>query len=294
MNKNLTEISYLFRNLKKATDEAIALYSNKEAKEVIFMESYEHYVDLFNKAIKKLREIAPDVDSVDHLEHEEEEAKFVKAFRELIRGLNILQVFADFNYKDLDIDEQEFQDYKSKYLDIYQNVKDYSEKEKVSILDDIDFELELIHRDEINVTYIIRLLERLKQSNYDLQEKIKDEITKLLSSEPQLRSKRELIEKFIEENLPLIENSEKIDENFEEFWDEEKIKAFNEMCEKFGLNKEKIQQIIDDYLFTERKPLGDDIVKALETQPKIMERQGIIKKTTQRILDFIETFIEGI
>lgn len=280
-----------FRNLKESTDEAIALYSNKEAKEVIFMEPYEHYVEIFNKAVKDLRKIAPDVNSVDDLEHEEEELKFVKAFRKLMREHNILQVFTDFNYDDLDISEQEFQDYKSKYLDIYQNVRESSEKEKVSILDDIDFELELIHRDEINVAYILKLLEKLKKSNEELQQKIKDEITKLLSSEPQLRTKRELIEKFIEESLPHVEN---VDEGFEEFWDEEKVKAFNKMCEENGLKKEKIQGIIDDYLFTERNPLGDDIIEALESKPKIMERQSVIKKTTQKIIGFINTFIEGL
>lgn len=283
-----------FRNLKKATDQAIALYANKDAQEVVFMKSYDEYVKEFNQLVKDLRSITPTVDSVDDLPSEIEWLKFVKAFRELIRMKNILQVFADFSYEDLDIKEQEFEDFKSKYLDIYDRVREETEKEKVSILDDVDFELELIHRDEINVAYILNLLVKMKSSKPEMQEKIKKTISDLLSSQPQLRSKKELIEQFIEENLPQIDDSSIINDEFDQFWDKEKIKAFNEMCQEFKLQPKKIQNIIGDYLFTERKPLGDDIVDALEEKPKILQRRNIIEKTTKEILNFIETFIEGI
>lgn len=284
-----------FRNLKHATDEAITLYSNKDAQEVVFMKPYEDYADFFNNLLKELRKIAPTVDDVDSLPSEIEWMQFVKAFRELIRAKNILVTFADFSFDDLDITEQEFEDFKSKYLDIYDRVKNENAKEIVSILEDVDFELELIHRDEINVTYILSLLAKLKaDSNPDVQTKIKKSISDLLSSQPQLRSKKELIEKFIEENLPQIDSSETITDEFDEFWDVQKQKAFNKMCEELNLDTKKTQKIIGDYMFTENKPLGDDIVDAIQIKPTILQRIPVIEKARKAIMVFIETFIEGI
>ena len=74
-----------FRNLKKNTDDAVALFSDKNAKEDIFMEPYEVYLNEFNDLIKKLKAIAPTVQSVDDLKNEEEDLAFIQAFRKLIR-----------------------------------------------------------------------------------------------------------------------------------------------------------------------------------------------------------------
>jgi len=109
----------------------------------------------FNGAVGTLLSIAPTVVSVDELETEDDELAFIKAFRNLLRIHNILITFADFSFDDLAIIEQRYADYKSKYLDLYDKVRSDNQKERVSILDDVDFELELVHRDEINVTYIL-------------------------------------------------------------------------------------------------------------------------------------------
>lgn len=101
---------------------------------------------------------------MNELPSENEELEFVTAFRELLRIKNVLTTFTEFDFSDLDIDEQTFEDYKSKYLDIRDKVRNHKSNEKVSILDDIDFEVELIHRDEVNVVYILTLLADLKDS----------------------------------------------------------------------------------------------------------------------------------
>jgi len=242
--------------------------------------------------LNKLKELTPTVDSVDGLINEEEDLEFVKSFRELIRTLNILKVFADFTFEDLKLDEQEFEDYKSKYLDMYDRATD--DKEKVSVLDDVDFEVELIHRDEINVAYILKLLAQMKESEGDKREKIKKSIEDLLSGQPQLRSKKELIEQFIENNLIEIQDLSDIDDEFYEFWDEEKEKSFKEMCEELDLESEKVKRIIDRYLFTERGPRRQEVVEALKQKPKILERDTIINRATDKILHFIDVFIEGL
>ncbi|GAB4145773.1 MAG: type I restriction endonuclease subunit R [Patescibacteria group bacterium] len=231
-----------FRNLKKATDDAIALFSNKNAKDVILMEPFEVYLKKFNDALKTLQEAAPTVDSVNQLYGEEQELKFIKAFRNLIRLKNVLSGFADFSFDQVEISSQEFQDYQSKYVDLYEKHKPESGKEKVSIINDVDFELELIHRDEITVTYILQLLANLKDASKEEQEVQRKAILNLLASEVQLRSKKELIERFITENLPLIQNSEDIPPAFEAFIDAEKLKAFEEICEEEKLEPERYRQ----------------------------------------------------
>ncbi len=283
-----------FRNLKSKTDDAITLFSNKEAIEEIIIEPYEDYVEKFNTAIEKLYDIAPTINSVDDLPSEEEEFKFVQAFRERMRIKNVLSTFSDFSFDNLEMTEQDFEDYKSKYLDIYDKVKTNTPKEKVSILDDVDFELELIHRDDINVMYILKLLARLKTGSKKQQEKARKEIVDLLASEMQLRSKRELIEKFIDENLPHIDDADDIPHAFESFVDEEKKIAMQQLCTEEKLSFDKVNAVIGDYLFTERKPLPDDIVSMLEVKPKIMERKTVVQRVTDKILNFIETFINGI
>ena len=147
-----------FRNLKEATDEAITLFANKEAIEEVIVEPLEVTVEKFNEGVEELKAIAPTVNSVDGLVDEEAELRFIKAFRNLMRINNQLVTFADFDFTQLAMTGQEFEDYKSKYLDLYDKVRTATSKEKVSILDDVDFEVELIHRDEINVRYILQLL----------------------------------------------------------------------------------------------------------------------------------------
>jgi len=211
-----------FRNLKKATDDAITLFSNKEAIEVVVMPEYEDIAKKFDEAFKNLKEIAPTYKSVNDLVSEEDEAAFVQAFRKLMRNLNVLQSYTDFDWDDLPLDAQEFEDYKGKYLDIYEKVKREAQKEKISILDDIDFELELIHRDRINVAYIIKLLAKMKITNSTEAAAQKKAIIDLLGGDVMLRSKRELIEKFIDENLPHIADADKIEEEFDNYWQDQK------------------------------------------------------------------------
>jgi type I restriction enzyme R subunit len=284
----------VFRNLKKATDQAITLFSNKDAKDIIIMEPYEDYVRKFSQAFIQLLKVAPTVNSVNNLPSETEELEFIKAFRELIRLKNVLSTFADFSFEDLVMNEQLFEDYKSKYLDLYDKVKTEHQKEKVSILEDVDFELELIHRDEINVAYILKLLANLKTANQEEREKRHKEIVDLLMGEAQLRSKRELIEKFIQENLPLILETDDIPEAFDKFWSEEQIAAFKKLCEEENLATDKVEKIIEGYLFAEREPLRDEVLDLIEGEkPKVLERKKVGDRILSKILRFVDTFING-
>lgn len=286
----------VFRNLKTATDEAITLFSNKDAVDVIIMKPYEDYTEKFNEALKRLNEITPTIDSVNDLRTEEDELEFVQAFRDLMRLKNILNSFSDFSWDDIGIDEQEFEDYKSKYLDLHDKVKSEHQVEKVSILEDVDFELELIHRDEINVTYIIQLLIKLK-SKVDQDGKGGDterEIANIINTHTQLRSKRELIEKFISQNIPDIEDTDSIPQEFDKFWIEEQRTAFNELVKSENLSIERTEQLIENYLFAEREPLRDEVLDLIEgDKPTLLQRKKVGDGILKKIMYFVETYING-
>lgn len=283
----------VFRNLKEATDDAIALFSNKEAKDIIIMQPYDDYVKKFNDAFIELLRITPTVNSVDLLRDEEEEVVFIKAFREIIRTLNVLKTFSDFDYNDIAMSAQMFEDYKSKYLDLYDKTRSQNQKEKVSIIDDLDFELELIHRDEINVAYILKLLTTLKNAEPSQIESQKKALLELIAGDTKLRSKRELIERFIQENLPFIDDSDNIPEEFDKFLIIEREKALEEFSIEENVNQEKLEELIGRYMFTEKVPLRDDVIGMLKTRPSLKERSSISERLTNRIVNFVDTFISG-
>lgn len=283
-----------FRNLKKPTDEAITLFSNIAAKDEIIMQPYESYIEKFNYAFQKLLEIAPSVDSVNRFESEVEELEYIKAFRELMRLKNVMATYTEFSFDDLTMPEQSFEDYKSKYLDLYDKAKGHHQKEKVSILSDVDFELELIHRDEINVSYILKLLAKLKDAPEDEKSKQEKAIIDLMVGESQLRSKRELVEKFIRENLPKIEDSEQIPEEFENFWTQERIEALQRLSEEEGLNASQLEEIISNYIYTEKEPLRDEVVSIMKEKPSLAIRKTTAERVIGKIVGFVETFISGI
>lgn len=282
-----------FRNLKAATDTAITLFSNKEAIEDIILPPYAAIAKKFKEALKTLLAIVPNWQCVDSLESEEDELAFVQAFRALLRAKNVLQSYTDFTWEGLGIDEQTFENYKSKYLDLYEKVKNEHVKQKASILDDIDFELELIHRDLINVAYILKLLAKLKNAKTSEAQKQKKAIMDLLAGDIELRSKRELIEKFIEENLPNIDNADNIQDEFEKYWQEQKILALGKLCDEEHLDKEQFKALIDAYIFSGQDPVKDDILKCLGNRPSILKAREIGERIVFKMKEYVEIFVSG-
>ena len=283
-----------FRNLKKATDDALTLFSNKYAKETVIMPPYQDFVRLFNEALDRMQAIAPDIESVDDLRDEEQELEFVKAFRELMRLKNVLSTFADFDFEDVELDEQGFEDYKSKYLDLYDKVKTDTAKEKVSILEEVDFELELIQRDEVNVRYILQLLALLKgadnDKDYEYQYK---SIMQLLGGTPELRSKKELIDQFIQENLSNLSSSEEVMDDFDSFWEKAKVKAVDEICQEESLVTDSFKALVDKMIYTNKEPLREDIVATMEKAPSVLQRKKVIPRLTEKVKSFVSTFYGG-
>lgn len=297
LDKNKTQGNIVcFRNLKDKTDEAIALFSNKEAIDEIIVEPYEAYVEKFNEATQKLLEIVPEVVSVDGLYSEEDQLQFILAFRAMMRLHKKMSHYTEFTWDDLQMEEQLFADYTSKYLDLKERLDPTDPSKKASILNDIDFELELIRRDTINVTYILQLLIKFKSKHSAKdKESITKDIFNLLNTEVSLRSKRELIEKFIQESLPHIEDTDTIPEEFEKFWTVEQEKALQELVKTENLSEEKTERLIENYLFTEREPLRKEILDLRkEGRPSVLKSKEIGDRILNKIIGFVDTFVNGI
>jgi len=109
-----------------------------------------------------------------------------------------------------------------------------------------------------------------------------------------LRSKRELIEKFINGTIPKIVNSEDVETEFNDFWTKEKSEALKRISQEEGVIGEKLEKLIEGYIFTGRKPRRTEFAGTLAKQPGILQRNSILKRISKKFNDFIETFIEGI
>lgn len=279
-----------FRNLKLETDQALALFGDENAKEIVFKRPYEEQAKEFESKLENLKQRVPTVDSVDNLQGEQEKAVFVKIFRDLLRIKSSIETFAEFSFEDLGISEQEFSDYQSKYLDIYESIKNEA-SEKESILDQIDFELELTSRDIINFDYIIFLISGLKDiSSQAVREMKTEDIMKLFDRDIRLRKKKDLIKKFIEENLPNISSSHNVEEAFQEFWQSERSQALRDIAKSEDIPIEEFENIVGEYLYTQKLPLGQEIIDLKTKTPGILERESIVDRVRNAIENIVEVF----
>lgn len=274
-----------FRNLKKQTDDAIRLFSDENAEETVLMKPYREYVENFNSGVKTLHTIVKTVDEVDQLEGEDLK-NFVKTFRDLLRLLNRITTFTEFNYKDLSLPEQEIEDYKSKYIDIYDPPTSIGEKE--SVLEDIDFEIDLLRRDDINVEYILKLLKEL-QPNTPGFEKDKQFILNTMEKDIKLRSKIDLINKFIEENIVKPNENVNTEEKLEEYMDREKKTAINQLITSENLHQDKTKNLINEYEFSGKiKPM--EVANLFTEKLKLKDKRRKRQELKQEIMDLIDKY----
>ena len=236
-----------YRNLKKNTDDALCLFSQTDNTDIVLMESYEYYLSLWHTHLKKLYALTENPEDVDSLESEEDKKKFILAFRDLAKVLTKLNTFTEFEFnKDtLGMSEQSYQDFKSKYLLIYDTVK-RKDDEKTSILADIDFGIELMHTDKINVGYIMNLIRDIDLSDKEKQARdIKNVITELDRADNEdLRLKVDLLKEFLNKVVPKLDSNDDIDVAYEQFEEVKREEDVEEFSKEIGLNRYKIKDYI--------------------------------------------------
>ena len=237
-----------FRDLQKATNEAIALFGDKEAKGTILLKDYDSYYygstdidgkdtpgyqDLIDELTEKFPVGRPIVG-------EESQKKFIKLYGSILRLKNILSTFDRFEGNEL-LPERTFQDYQSVYIDLYQQYRPQEDGEKENINDDIEFEVELIRQVEINIDYILVLVEQYHASNCKDKD-ILGVIDRAISSSIQLRSKKELIEGFID----TVNVSTIVDRDWRVYVEKEKAKDLNSIIADEKLKPEEAKRFIDN------------------------------------------------
>ncbi|ACA55536.1 type I restriction endonuclease subunit R [Clostridium botulinum] len=279
-----------YRNLKKKTDEAIKLFSLTDNANEVLMKSYNHYLEAFKESVLNLYKIVPRPEDVDFIEGEKEKKEFIVAFRELSKILIKLQTFVEFEFDEdkLLISEQTYQDFKSKYLAIYDSFKN-DEEGKASILDDIDFGIELMHTDKINVDYIMNLIRNIDFSDKENKEKDIKHIIKELdrADSEHLRLKVDLLKSFLQEVVPNLTEEDSIDDaysRFEQVQRTEEIKAFSEQA---AVKEGKLKDYISEYEYSgmlDRKDMGDTI------EGSFLKRKKVVNKITTFIKNHVEKF----
>ena len=278
-----------FRNLKKSVDETFTLFADKDRKDEIIIKTYTEYVDDFNEKLDELISLSPSVQSIDLLIDENDQKSFITIFRNLINLNNILSSFIEFKNEDLNISEQLFEDYKSKYLDLYDLTRNNKLLEKESILNDIDFVVELIQRDEINISYILTLIDEALSDHGSLTKDTISNINNLVSTNPFLRFKSELINEFIEKCIDGLDGE--IQEEFDNFVIQKKEESLEKISNDYSIKKDGFTDLLDNFLYTNRIPITDDFVDILIEKPKILERREIANTIRNVFIDFTDTYL---
>jgi type I restriction enzyme R subunit len=274
-----------FRDLKEETDKAIALFGNKDAGGIVLLKTFEEYYNGYDDKgeykpgyAELIATLTTQYPLGQPILGEEAEKDFIRLYGAILRLKNILTSFDDFEGNEI-LSERDFQDYQSIYIDLYQKFRPKDDRDKETINDDIVFEIELVKQIEVNIDYILMLVAKYQQSNCK-DKTILTSIDKAINSSIELRSKKELIERFIKQ----VNVSTKVDEDWRKFLHERKEADISAIIEEEKLKPEETRRFIDN-------AFRDGILKTTGTAiDKIMppvsrfgggraaKKQGIIEK----------------
>lgn len=240
---------------KFRVDEAVKLFSQTDRTDTVIMAPYSDYLEKYIKAVNYLQTIAPNIDSIQELEQEGNEEnlkKFILAFREVAKILVSLKTFNEFDMNDekMPMASQMFEDYKSKYYEIYRKLA--TSKERSSILSDISFSLELIQTDKINVSYILNLIRNVDLTNEEQKQKdIEDIESKLVNvTDDELFLKLDLIKRFLSNVLPILKPEDSIDDAFNSHMNKERQKEIEKFAKENNIDLEVLQAVIDEFEYS--------------------------------------------
>ena len=284
-----------FRNLEKATNESISLFGDKEASGIVLLKTYAEYYNGYENDEKKVRGYKSLIEELqekypigERIIGEKNQKDFIKLYGGILRLYNILATFDEFAGKEL-LSERDIQDYHSLYIDLYNDFRKGKDSEKENINDDIVFEMELIKQIEINIDYILMLIKKYHEGHTKDKEILID-INKAIDSSVELRSKKELIDQFIES---LNKNSE-VDTDWQKFVEKKKIEELEKIINDENLNREETYTFIkNSFRDGNISTTGTAITKVLppvsrfsQTGERTKKRESITEKFTR----FFERF----
>lgn len=303
-----------FRDLKSNVDAAIKLFSNNNPADTILREPFPVVKEKFNELSLKFKEKYPDVQSIDRLQSEYEKRDFVLAFREIIKKRAEMQIYEDFepDDKELILSEQEFMDFRSKYLDITTGVINPNPDDKKNTgdtdvppygedkrtLDDIDFCLELLHSDVINVAYILTLINDLDPSSNDYQER-RQQILDTMIKDAVMRNKAKLIDGFIRQNIDndkdgfsksKADGSIDLESRLANYVSQQRNNAIQDLAAEEDIDKEALIKFLNEYDFLQKEKT--EILQEAIKKKRIglKARRTLLKRVMGKLHSIIELF----
>ena len=304
-----------FRDLKSNVDASIKLFSNSNNLEDIVRPSFNEVKKNYQELTTNFLEQYPTPSSIDLLQSEKDKKQFILAFRDVIKKHAEIQVYDEFeeDAADLGMTEQQFMDFRSKYLDIYDTFAggckpseenqtpdedtESTETSTESGIDDIDFCLELLHSDIINVTYILELIADLNPYSADYKEK-RTYIIDTMIKDAELRNKAKLIDGFIQQNVDddrdnfmarkqKFDGTSDLEERLNNYITTERNNAVDKLAKEEGLDVSVLNHYLSEYDYLQKE------------QPEIIQEAlkgkhlGLIKKrkTLTRILERLKSII---
>ena len=282
-----------FRDLEKQLDEALGLFGDSNASSIVLLRSYKDYFEGYddenNKHHKGYVELIQELQNkfvVGEMPIGESNKKeFIKLFSQILKARNILSSFDDFMKDDM-LASRDEQDFRSTYIELYNQFRNTQEKDKVDITDDLVFEMELVKQIEVNVDYILGLIEKYHDNNMQDKE-IYISIQKAIASSPDLRNKKDLIEQFIS----TLDGNSDVYRDFEIFMNNKKKEELDRIIQEENLNSE------ETYKFIRRsfenggvETTGIEIAAILPPMQRFSENSNRSEKKNSVITKIIEFF----
>ena len=302
-----------FRDLKNNVDTAIKLFSNSDNPEDIVRPPFEKVKQEYESLATDFLQKYPTPSSIDFLQSENDKKNFVLAFRDIIRKHAEIQIYEDYSEdaEDLGMTEQQFNDYKSKYLDITVGFIDppaapstvaedpvpYGNNQG---LEDIDFCLELLHSDIINVAYILELIAELDPYSDDYSEKRKH-ILDTMIKDAGMRGKAKLIDGFIQKNVDedkenfmngrnRADGTNELEERLNQYIVSERNKAVTDLAAEEQISAEVLNHYMKEYDYLQKEQ-PEIIQKALkEKHLGLIKTRKALTRIMERLRSIIKTF----
>lgn len=282
-----------FRDLQQATDDAIALFGDKDASSIVVLKDFWSYFNGYDNKDGKhcygyselVGQLQSEFPEDQPILGEDAEKRFISLFGSLLKSINILSTFDQF-YDRRELTDRQLQDYQSHYLDLRDKWRRRKTGDKENINDDLIFETELIRQVEINIDYILLLVQKYHDTNCTDKE-ILVNISKAIGSSIQLRSKKELIESFISS----VNADTDVDKGWREYVQHRKAEDLKEIIESEHLKPEETEKFIESsFRDGQVRTTGTDIDKILPPMSRF--GGGNRQEKKKSVIDKIQAFFE--
>ena len=301
-----------FRDLKDKVDESLKLFSAGGIEDVL-RKPFQEVKRTFNEMSEAFLQKYPTMESVDALKSEYDKKKFLLAFREIIKKRAEIQIYEDFDADDpgLILSEQDYNDYRSKYLDMTVGFIKEEKPDEPSLLEepqaeygdggkleDIDFCLELLHSDVVNVAYILSLISNLNPSDEDYEKK-RQEILDTMIKDAAMRKKTRLIDDFIKRNVDYdkagfqrakADGTMDLEARLKNYIIERKTEAVEDLAMTEGVDPEALGKYMSeyDYLGREKPEIIQEAVR--KKKMGLLARSATVRRIVEKMREIIDLF----